>query len=144
VGGPAAGAFVIVLAGLTITAAIVARTSSGVGGLAALQRRVFWLSLAVGYAGVYTLESAMVHAGASRAVIALIWASGPVLVTGVVYMARTAAWQNWPVFGLGCWLVATAAGGGFGGPVAVWAVDGLAGGLGFLAAAGVAARWGRA
>jgi len=122
----------------------VARAMSGVGGLSSLQRRVYWLSLAVGYVGVYTMEAAVDHAGASRAVIAVVAASGPVLVTGIVYTAGAAVWQNWPVFGLGCWLVATAAASGFAGPVGVWAVSGLAGGLGFLATAAICARLGRA
>jgi hypothetical protein len=139
-GGAAGGVTILVLVGLTITGAIVARASAGVGGMSALQRRIYWMSLAAGYAGVYTLEAAVDHGGASRAVIAVIAASGPVLVTGVVYMTSTAAWRNWAVFGLGCWLVATAAGSGFAGPVAIWAVDGLVGGLGFLTAAAISAR----
>ncbi|HXW45426.1 MAG TPA: hypothetical protein VEL03_11600 [Streptosporangiaceae bacterium] len=143
-GGAAGGVTILVLVGLTITAAIVARASAGVGGLSSLQRRIYWLSLAVGFAGIYTLEAAIDHAGASRAVIAVIAASGPVFVAGVVYVAGTAVFRNWAVCGLGCWLVATAAGSAFAGPVAIWAVNGLAGGLGFLTAAAVSARRGRA
>jgi hypothetical protein len=139
-GGAVAGVVLVVTVALIATAAVVARTVSGVGGASAVQRRAYWLSLAIGYAGVYTLEAAIDHAGASRAVIAVIGASGPVLVTGIVYMTGSAGWRNWPVLGLGAWLVATAAGSGFAGPVGVWAVDGLAGGLGFLAAAAIMAR----
>jgi hypothetical protein len=134
---------IFVLVALTVTAAVVGRASSGVGGRRALQRRMYYLALPVGYAGVFVLEAALNHGGASKAVVALMGASGPVLVTGIAYMVGSAIDLTWLIFGLGAWLVVTAAGSAFAGPVGVWAADGLSGGLGFLVAAATGWRPGR-
>jgi hypothetical protein len=137
--GPGATATVsiFVLVALAVTVAILGRAATGVGGLPALRRRMYYVALPVAYAGVFVLEAALDHAGASRAVVALMGASGPVLVTGVAYLASSAMTLAWPVFGLGAWLVVTAAAAGFAGPVGVWPVDGLSGGLAFLVAAAI-------
>lgn len=132
---------IFVLVALTVTVAVVGRASTGVGGRRALQRGMYYIALPVGYAGVFVLEAGLDHAGASRAVVAVMGASGPVLVTGIAYMVGSAIDLAWPVFGLGAWLIATAAGGAFAGPVGVWAVDGLSGGLAFLLAAVIVSRW---
>jgi hypothetical protein len=143
--GPTPGATstvaIFVLVALAITVAIVGRATAGVGGRRAIQRRMYYIALPIGYAGVFLLEAALDHGGASRAVVALMGASGPVLVTGLAYMVSSAIDLAWPVFGLGAWLVVTAAGSAFAGPVGVWAVDGLSGGLAFLLAAIVSWRW---
>lgn len=132
---------IVVLVALTVTAAVVGRASSGVGGRRALQRRMYYLALPVGYAGVFVLEAALNHGGASKALVALMGASGPVLVTGIAYMVGSAIDLAWLIFGLGAWLVVTAAGSAFAGPVGVWAADGLSGGLGFLVAAAATGWW---
>jgi hypothetical protein len=132
---------IFVLVALTITAGIIGRASTGVGGRAAAQRSMYYIALPIGFAGVFVLEAALDHGGASRAVVALMGASGPVLVTGIAYMVSSAIDLTWPIFGLGAWLVATAAGGAFAGPVGVWAVEGLSGGLAFLLAAVTVSRW---
>lgn len=54
------------------------------------------------------------------------------LSVGGAYAASSAVWLDWPVFGLGIWLIVVAASSGYAGPVTVWAVDALAGGLAFL------------
>jgi hypothetical protein len=46
-------------------------------------------------------------------------------------------WLDWPVFGLGLWLLAVAAAGGFAGPAGVWGVDALAAGLAYLPMAAI-------
>ena len=143
--GPTPGATsavaIFVLVALTITGGIVGRAASGVGGRRAVQRRMYYIALPVGYIGVFVLEAALDHGGASRAVVALMGASGPVLVTGIAYMVSSVIDLTWPVFALGAWLVATAAGSAFAGPVGVWAADGLSGGLAFLATAVIVSRW---
>jgi hypothetical protein len=143
--GPTPGAVgvvsIFVLVALTITAAVVGRAATGVGGRRAQQRGMYYIALPIGYAGVFVLEAALDHGGASRMVIALMGASGPVLVTGIAYMIGSAVDLAWPVFGLGACLVATAAGSAFAGPVGVWAADGLCGGLAFLLAAVIVSRW---
>jgi hypothetical protein len=117
---------------LGVTATLTDRATSGVGGASTLRRRVYWLSIAIGLLGLYVMEVALRHNGASRGVIGVVTASAPLLVAGVVLVAGTAAWLNWYAFGLGVWLIAVAAFSGFAGPVGVWAVDALAVGLPFL------------
>ena len=132
-------ALLVVLAamGLAVTAALTDRAASGVGGATAVRRRVYYLSLAIGWLGVVTMQAALRSAGASRGVIGILSASSPLLVAGVVLVAGTAAWLNWWMFGLGIWLIAVAAFSGFAGPAGTWAVDALAVGLPFLLLAGL-------
>lgn len=130
----AAAVTVILVAAFAVAVAValVGRAVSGVGGWSARQRRILFLSVAGAYAGLFTLEGALAHAGASRPVIAVYAAAAPLLVIGLAYAASSAIWLDWPVFGLGIWLIAVAAASGYAGPVTVWAVDALAGGLAFL------------
>jgi hypothetical protein len=135
--GPAPEAAIaqVVLVGfaVAIAASIVSRATSGVSGLSAVQRRVSILALAVGIVAALVLEAALDHAGASRSVVFGVYqAAAPVLVAGVVYIANSAVRLNWTLLGLGVWLVAVASGGAFAGPVGVWAVTAVAGGLGYL------------
>ena len=94
---------------LGVTAQVTDRAASGVGGVSQLRRRIYWLSLAVGLLGVYVMQPALRHVGASHGVISVFTASSPLLVAGVVLVAGTAAWLNWYAFGLGVWLIAVAA-----------------------------------
>jgi hypothetical protein len=135
--GPAPEAAVIqvVLVGVAvaIAASVIGRATSGVGGLSAVQRRVSILALALGIVAVLVLEAAIDHAGASRSVVfGVFQAAAPVLIVGVVYVANSAVRLNWTMLGMGAWLVAVASGGAFAGPVGVWAVTALAGGLGYV------------
>jgi hypothetical protein len=132
---PAAAFIQVILVGLAaaITASIIGRATSGVGGISAVQRRVAVLALVAGIAAALVLEAAIDHAGASRSIVfGVFQAAAPVLVTGVVYVVTSASRLNWPVLGLGLWLIAAAAGGAFAGPVGVWGIIALAGGAGFL------------
>lgn len=131
---------VIVAAALAITVVLVGRAASGVGGSSARQRRVSVLASILGFAGLFTLEAGLAHAGASRSVLAVYGAAAPLLLTGVIIALGAAAAQDWTVFGLGRWLIAVAAGGSFARPVAVWGVDATAASLAFLAMAAVRFR----
>jgi uncharacterized membrane protein SirB2 len=122
---------------LAVTALVRDRAASGVGGMSALKRRIYSLSLAAGLAGVIIMQAALRYDGASRGVIGVFQASAPLLVAGVILVAGTAAWLNWYLFGLGIWLIAVAAFSGFAGPAGVWAVDALAVGIPFLAMAAI-------
>ena len=109
-----------------------AQADSGVGGLSAVRQRIHFLSVLAGLAAMFTLEGALAHAGASRSVIGIFEASAPILVAGLFYFTTSAVQLDWPVLGLGVWLLAVAAVGGFAGPAGVWAVDALAAGLAYL------------
>src|SRR5215472_12736928 len=126
---------VVVAVAMVITVVLVGRAVTGVGGASARRRGVFWVSSIVGFAGLFTLEAALAHAGASRAGIGVYGAAAPILLTGVICAIGAAVALNWTAFGLGLWLVAVGAGSGFAGPVAVWAVDALAVSAAFLAIA---------
>ena len=71
------GVFVLAAIGLAVTATIVSRATSGIGGPSDQQRRITYLALAVGYLGVIVMEAALNHAGASQSVIGVFGAAGP-------------------------------------------------------------------
>jgi hypothetical protein len=133
----------LTLLALGVTAVVTDRAASGVGGVSALRRRVYVLSIAIGLVGLAIMEAALRYNGVSRGVLGVVMASAPLLLAGVVLVAGTAAWLNWYIFGLGIWLIAVAAFGGFAGPVGVWAVDALAVGVPFLVMAIIAVVRGR-
>lgn len=122
------------LAAAAISAWLIDRASSGVGGPSVPQRGAFALSLVVGAAALGVLIHVMAHAGADRQLVTLLGAAGPLLVAGLVLVASCAAngLLNWPRLALGLWLLAVAAEGGWAGPVSYLAVIALAGGGGIL------------
>jgi len=125
----------LLAAGAVTTVIIVGRALTGIGGGPAAQRRVHYLALTAGVVGVFALEGALAHAGASNSLLGVYGAVAPMLVTGVVYTASPALWQDWSTRALGAWLVAVAASSAYAGPVGVWGIAGLLAGVGFLAAA---------
>jgi len=54
---------------LAVTARVRDRATSGVGGVSAVKRRIYSLSLAAGLFGVIIIQVALRSAGASRGVI---------------------------------------------------------------------------
>jgi hypothetical protein len=129
--------FVIATVALAFTVAIIGRAASGVGGGSDARRRSYFVSLGAGYIGFLIVEAALRHAGASEGVIGVFGAVGPFLVIGVAFAASSAARLDWVTFGLGIWLIAGAAAGGFAGPATAWGVEALTVGAGFLAAGAV-------
>ena len=114
-----------------------AQADSGVGGLSAVRQRIHLLAVLAGFAAMFALEGALARTGASRAVFGVFEASAPILVAGLFYLTTSAVWLDWPLSGLGIWLLAVAAVGGFAGPAGVWAVDALAAGLAYLLMAAI-------
>jgi hypothetical protein len=119
------------------TVIYVGRAGSGVGGLSVLQRRILLVSYLGGYGALFTLEAAIDHAGASRAVLGVYGAAAPVVLVALIITASAAVFLDWSLLGLGIWLLAVAAGSGFAGPVTVWAVCALAGGGSLLSLAAI-------
>lgn len=133
--GPAPATFAVVVlfgASSVLGGLDGARAGSGVGGLSVLRRRVSFVSVLIGLAGMFAVEGALAHLGAGRPVISVFEASAPILVAGLFYLTGGTTRPDWAVAGLGLWLVAVAAAGGFAGPAGVWAVDALAAGLAYL------------
>ena len=126
--------FLLLLIALVVTAQIVDWAASGIGGRSQVQRGIFALAVAAGYAALLIEKTAMASAGASRPVQAVLGATAPMLAAGLVFVATSAvaARLNWARLILGLWLLAVAAGGAWGGPVTTFAVCALAGGGGVL------------
>jgi hypothetical protein len=130
---PAAFATVALLAMMaTLAGAEEARSETGVRGLSAIRRRAFMLSAVAGVAAMFALEGALFRAGASRPVLVVFEAAAPIMVIGLLYLARAVSASDWLVAGLGLWLVIVAAASGYAGPGAVWGVDAIAVGPAFL------------
>jgi hypothetical protein len=138
---PAVFAALILISALAAAAAAdQARTDSGVHGPSVAMRRILFASFLLGFAAMFTLEGALARAGASRPVLILFEAAAPILVTGLLYLARSAAGLDWPVAVLGAWMIVVAAVSGYAGPRAVWGIDALAVGLAFLVTAALLTR----
>jgi hypothetical protein len=145
--GPNPGGYAAVVL-LTVLVALAsvgqARAESGVHGPSVVRRWAFFLTVLAGFGGAFAIEGALVHAAASRPVVGVFEAVAPILVIGLLYLARFSAEQDWAVAGLGLWLVIVAAAGAYAGPQNVWAVAALAVGPAFLLAAAIEQRLRRA
>ena len=135
-------AFLLVIAAALITAQVVDWAASGVGGRSEVRRGIFVLALISGFAVLEIEKTAMVHAGASTPVAAMLGAAAPLLAAGLVFVATSAPGGrlNWARLALGIWLLAVTAGGTWTGPVTDLAVYALAGGGGVLAMAAIEPR----
>jgi hypothetical protein len=145
--GPNPGGYatVVILAVLVSLASVgQARAESGVRGLSVLRRWAFFLSVLAGIGGAFAIEGALVRAGAGRPVVGVFEAVAPVVVIGLIYLARFSAELDWVMAGLGLWLVIVAVGGAYAGPQNAWAVASLGVGLAFLLVAAVEQRLRRA
>jgi hypothetical protein len=141
-GGYAATVLLTVL--VAMAAVGQARAETGVRGLSVLRRWLLFASMLAGLAGAFAVEGALVHAGASRPVVGVFEAVVPVMVIGLIYLARFSADQDWVAAGVGLWLVIVAAAGAYAGPQNVWAVLTLGVGPAFVVAAGIRQRLQRA
>jgi hypothetical protein len=141
-GGYAATVLLTVLVSLASVSQ--ARAESGVGGLSVLRRWTFFLSMLAGLGGAFAIEGALVRAGAGRPVVGVFEAVAPIVVIGLIYLARFAAEQDWAMAALGLWLVIVAAAGAYAGPQNVWAVAALAVGPAFLLVSTIEQRLQRA
>jgi hypothetical protein len=132
----------LLLIAAAITAQIVDRAASGVGGRSEVQRGIFVLAVVAGYAALLIEKTAMANAGASRPVQALLGYAAPMLAAGLVFVASSAmtARLDWARLSVGLWLLAVAAGATWGGPVTALAVCALAGGGGILLMAAIEPR----
>lgn len=130
----------LVLTAVLVTAAVVNRAVSGVGGGSRRRRRIAFLSFAAGLVAVWAIEGGLYAAGASIGTVDLIGASGPILVAGLVIAGAAPAWRQRSGLGLGIWLIAAAIGSAFAAPATVWGIDALAGCTGFLFAAAIESR----
>ena len=130
---------VLIVAAVVVTMVLVTRATSGIEGTSAVQGRIYGLSWPVGFAALFVIEGALAQHGASGVVLGIIGAAGPILVTGLIYMVAAAIWLDTSMAVLGAWLMLVAAAASWTGPVTVLLIEALAGGGGFLLAAGILA-----
>jgi len=130
---------VLVVAAAVITAWVVDRASSGVGGPSVLQRGIFVLALAAGGFALDIFLHAVSQPGTDRTLLVQLAAAAPLLVVGLVFVASCAAngVLDWPRLAVGLWLLAVAAEGAWAGVVTYLAVCALAGGGGILLMAAI-------
>lgn len=134
--GPASAVLGVgLVAAMAITITVSARAGRGVGGRSVLRWLIYSWSWPVGFGGLFTILGAAAKAGASPRVTGVLYAAGPFLVTGLIYVLAAAIVLSRRMFALGVWLVLVGAAGAWTGPVTVLLIGALAGGGGFLVAA---------
>ncbi len=94
-----------------------------------------WL---LGLAGLYAVNFGLTHKGVPSGLLPLLWSGSALLVVGVLYLAGGMLWRDRVQYGLGAWTLVVGAASVSAGVPANFAVLSLAGGGGFLIAAGVA------
>lgn len=127
-------------AAIAVTILMSARAGRGVGGVSVLRWRIYALSWPIGMGGLYATLGGVAQLGASPQVMGVLYAAGPFLVTGLIYVVAAAIVTSRSMFALGLWLVGVAVAGAWAGPVGVLAIGALAGGGGFLVAAALSWR----
>jgi hypothetical protein len=142
--GPTAWALLVLYAivvGVIVSAAIVfRRATAGVGGRSRVHRRGEIVAYVAAWTAPYVFQSALLHAGASHAIVyGIAPATLPLIIVGAAAGATCATRENWPGLGLAVGVVAVASGAAFAGPAAVWLVVGVGLGLAVVGYAGVQA-----
>lgn len=128
--GPSAVALIVVYALAAVVIRVVItirkRATGGISGRSQQLRRAQIAAVAVPYAAVYFFMDALLHAGASHAIVyGLYPATMPLIVVGGVVAGLAAARADWPVLGTAAAVVAVGAGAAFAGPIGAWAVAGV-------------------
>ncbi len=131
---------ILIVAAIVVTMVVVVRATRGIEGTSEMQGRLYGLSWPIGFAALFAIEASLASHGASDAVMGLIGAAGPLLITAVIYLVASAIWLDRSMFALGGWLAVVTGVGVQTGPVTVLLVEALAGGGGFLVAAAVVSR----
>jgi hypothetical protein len=131
---------VLIVAAVAVTMITTSQATRGIGGASARQAMIYGLCWPAGFAALFVIEGALSHAGANGKVMGVVGATGPLLVTGLIYAVAAAIWLDRTMFGFGVWLLAVAAAAAWAGPVGALAAGALAGGGGFLAVAAYLAR----
>jgi hypothetical protein len=120
------GVYALVAVVFRAVIAFARRASAGVGGRSRQLRRAEITAQVVAVAAVYVFMGALLHAGASDAIVYGVYpATALLIVGGSVTAGIAAARANWPLLGGALAIVAVGAGSAFAGPVAVWAVAGV-------------------
>lgn len=130
--------YVLLLAGIVVTAIVARRAISGIGGRSSRQRRAQAIAFGTVWVLVYVFAGALDAAGASPAIVYGIYpAAGPLIIVGSAAAGYEAAREQWGWSALTLAVVALAALAAFAGPIDVWGVIAL--GFSLLLIVGAAA-----
>jgi hypothetical protein len=136
--GPVAAAIV---GGLFVGAMVVSvvagtRSGRGVRGPSRVVGAMYGWSWTLGFGAVVAVNSGVSRLGLPEEAETLLWSGSSLLLVGVLYLAGGAIWQDRFQYGLGVWMLVTAAGSVWAGVPGNYAVLSLAGGGGLLLTAG--------
>jgi hypothetical protein len=113
-----------------------ARSGRGVRGPSRTIGASFGWSWPLAFAGVFALNIGLSRHGLPASLAPLLWPGSSTVVAGVLYLAGGLLFADRVQYGLGAWMLVVGAGSALAGWPANFAVLALAGGGGFLAAAG--------
>jgi hypothetical protein len=102
------------------------RATAGVSGRSSRQRLIQAIPQAAAFLAVYVLQGALLHDGASHAIVyGIVPAAGPLIIVGAAAAGHAGAREDWRLLSLAIAVVAVGAGSAFAGPAAVWLVAGV-------------------
>lgn len=133
----AGGVLTVLMLGAVVTT--VTHTTRKVRGLSSpdsLRGALYGWSWFVSFAGLTAVLITLGRQGVDPAVLDVLWPAGSCLLVAALYMMGSAVWNDPHMFALGAWFAVCVVAGVIVGSPGMFAVMSLAGGGGFLAAAG--------
>ena len=143
---PWAAAVVLIALSAVAVAVVITQTARRGRGVQGPSRTVsawYGWSWPLAFAGVFALNIGLSQHGLPASLAPLLWPGSSAVVAGVLYLAGGALFTDRIQYGLGAWMLAVGAGSVQAGWPANFAILALAGGGGFLAAAGFILARGR-
>jgi hypothetical protein len=142
-GAAGVGFGVVMVTAMVVSTTHLIRRTSGVRGPSARVGAMIGWTWSLAFLGLGAVMAGVSRAGAGPELVGLLWSVLSGLVVGIIYLASGAVWQDRVQFGFGAWVLITSSAGALAGYPAVYLVMALAGGGGFLLAAGYQAVRGR-
>jgi len=132
--GPSVAA-VLMVAGMVASAGYAISLGRGVSGPSRSAGAMYGWSWMLGFLCLAVVNTALIRRGLPADGAALLWSSSALLLTGVLYLAGGALYNDRVQYGVGVWTLLSAAGAVFAGVPGNFLVMAAAGGGGFLALA---------
>lgn len=126
----------LMVTAMVVTGVHIGRATRGVRGVASEVGAMYGWSWALGFGALTAINSSLIGRGLTEEQIAILWPASALLIVGVLYLAGGALWRDRFQFGLGVWVLLTDAVSVFAGVPGNYVVLAIAGGGGFLVAAG--------
>ncbi|MER6382183.1 hypothetical protein [Streptomyces sp. NPDC001250] len=127
---------VLLVGAIAVSLAHGIRRSQGIRGPSQAMGAMYGFTWMAGFAALVAVNVEISSSrGLSHDSVVLLWSGTSLTLTGLLYMAGGVIWRDRLQYGLGLWMLASAAGSVFAGVPGNFLVLSLAGGGGFLAAA---------